>query len=195
MRKGAKRSEWTTAEVRFLLESAGRMPKRDICLELKRSGKSVERKAAWLRERGHDVTLRYYESRLAVCPTCGNMRFTAIENGTCEPCRRREQLETIQARIAELWPLLTQEQRDMYEETEAETESRRDPMPKKPETPAGWSAYRRQRAHEDWLIACERTQAANLMREVKAAQKRKERIEKKVRINGGSPRKASKSRR
>lgn len=185
MKKGARRNEWTTEQVAYLIESAGRVPKRDICAHLKRSSKSVERMAARLREQGHPVTLRYYESRLTLCPMCGHMRYTATENGTCEPCRRREQLEAIQARIAELWPFLTQEQRDVYEQTEAETESRNDPMPRAPEIPAGWSEYRRQRAREDWLIACELALARNVMREVKAAQKRKERIEKKVKKNGG----------
>lgn len=185
MKKGQRRNEWTTEQVAYLIENAGRVPKRDLCARLKKSGKAVERMAARLRAQGQPVELRYFESRLTFCPACGSMRATAAEKGICEPCRRREQLETIQARISELWPFLTQAQRDKYEETEAETESRHDPMPKAPEIPADASYYRRQRIREDWAIDCELTLAANLMREVKAAQKRKERIEKKVKTNGG----------
>ena len=64
--------------------------------------------------------------------------------------------------------------------TEAEVESRRDPMPPPPPT-AGLSYYARARAEEAHELACEEALTRNLMREVKAAQKRKERVEKKVR--------------
>lgn len=194
MRKGARRNDWTTEQVAYLIENAGRVPKREISLHVKKSAKAVERMAARLREQGHPVELRYFESRLVFCPSCGCMRLTAAEKGICEPCRRRDQLEAVQARISELWPLLTPAQRDLYEDTEAETESRRDPMPKKPDT-AGMSYYRQQSRLERWLIECEQIQAANLMREVKAAQKRKERIEKKIRTNGGLPPKAKRHKR
>ena len=93
-------------------------------------------------------------------------------DGFCEPCRRRAQLAEVHARIAELLALLPPE--------EAEVESRRDPMPPPPPT-AGLSYYARARAEEAHELACEEALTRNLMREVKAAQKRKERVEKKVR--------------
>ena len=100
-------------------------------------------------------------------------------------CRRRDQLAAIEARIADMWPMLSQRDRDRYEETEAETESRRDPRPKFPKIPPGTSYYREQRIREAHEIAVERVDIANLKREIKATQKRKERIEKKVKTKGG----------
>ena len=184
-RKGAKQSPWTTEADRYLLENAGRVPKREICRHLRRSGKSVERRAAWHRANGRAIELRCFVSRTEFCPACGCRRSTLGKFGICEVCRRREQLACIEARIAELWPLLPQRDRDKYEETEAERSSRVDPRPKAPAIPAGASYYREQRIREDWEIAVERTDIANLKREIKAAQKRKERIEKKIQMSGG----------
>lgn len=183
MRKGGKRNDWTLAEINFLIENAGKMPKRQICQFLRRSSKSVERKAAWLRSRGHAVELRCHKPTLETCPSCGNLSGHRGKEGICEPCRRREQLATIHARISELLPMLTPKQRDRYEKTEAETESRRDPLPKAPDT-SGMSNYQKARALEAHALATEECISRNLKREIKAAQKRKERIEKKVQING-----------
>ena len=67
----------------------------------------------------------------------------------------------------------------MYEATEAETGSRPDPMPRSPKT-EGMDAYERARAEEEHDEAMEQWAARYLMRQVKAAQKRKERIQRKV---------------
>lgn len=179
MRKGARRNDWTVDEVRYLTENAGRIPKREICQYLRRSGKSVECKAAWLRARGHAVDLRHHKSVLYPCPSCGCLSGHLGRQGICEPCRRREQLAIIHARIADLFPLLPREERDKYEKREAETQSKWDPMPKAPST-QGLSYYAKAKAQEAHVLAIERWAAANLLREIKAAQKRKERIEKKV---------------
>ena len=179
MRKGAKRIDWKVEDVRYLLENAGRLPKRDICQHLKRSSRSVESKARWLRLRGYAVDLRHHKSVLRPCPSCGCLSGHLGREGICEPCRRRDQLATIHARIADLLPLLPIEERDTYEQTEAETESKWDPRPKVPNT-SGLSYYAKAKAEEAYALAIEEWSATNLRREIKAAQKRKERIEKKV---------------
>lgn len=179
MRKGTKLNPWSTEEVLYLIDHAGRCPKREICQHLKRSSKSVERKASWLRERGYSVELRCYSPKLATCPACGCLRSTVDHrSGICEPCRRREQLATIQGRIAELYPLLSPTDRDLYEMTEAETASQIEPAPMPPNT-QGMSRYAAAKTREGYEIDLERWTAANLQRQIKAAQKRKERIEKK----------------
>lgn len=185
MRRGGKRIDWTVDDLRYLLANAGKLPKRDICEHLRRSAKSVERKAAWLRKQGHKINLRYYETTLEPCPACGHQSATIDRHGLCEPCRRREQLATIHARIADLLAQLPAEERDIYERTEAETESSLVPRPLAPNT-KGFSDYRKARAEERHAIAVERWKTANLLREIKAAQKRKERIEKKVKSMGVS---------
>lgn len=180
MRKGARCRPWSVSEVRYLVENAGRMPKRDICRHLRRSSRSVECKAYHLRGEGVAIDLRHHVPRLSTCPACGRLSSRMGRDGICEPCRRRAQLAEVHARIAELMALLPPEERATYEATEAEVESRRDPMPPSPVT-AGLSAYARDRAEEAHAIACEEALTRNILREVKAAQKRKERVEKKVR--------------
>jgi hypothetical protein len=170
---------WSTSEVAYLIEHAGTEPKRDICKHLRRSSKSVECEVYRLRKSGTVIDLRFHPSRLRTCPSCGCLRLKLGSMGICEPCRRRTQLATIHARIAALLPMLPPNERSTYDDTEAETESRADPMPKPPDT-SGMSKYRASVAMEAHEIAMEDWAAGNLRREIKAAQKRKERIEKKA---------------
>lgn len=171
---------WTTADERYLRENAGVKPKREICRRLKRSSASVRSKAEKMRRDGEAICLRCYRPSLETCPACGRLSANLGKEGICEPCRRREQLDAINARISELWPLLSQEDRDTYERTEAETDtSRRDPRPKRPDT-SGMSQYHRLKAEEVYATELERWATRNVMREIKRVQKRKERIEKKV---------------
>lgn len=179
MRKGSKVKPWTVEEERFLIANAGKLPKRDICQMLKRSSASVRRKAEDLRKAGVEVNLSYYHPTMEPCPSCGNLSATIDRHGMCEPCRRREQLADIEARIADMLPLLTPEQLETYERTEAKRESRADPLPEPPAT-EGLSQWQRGYREEAHAMAVEATVARNLRRAVKAAQKRKERIEKKI---------------
>lgn len=179
MRKGAKRRDWTVAELQFLRNNAGLMPRRELSRALKRGAESVKQQAKRMRAEGEDVTLRCFRSRLATCPSCGAMRSRMGSEGICEPCRRRRQLAKVQGRIADLMARLPQDERAVYEATEAETESSWDPMPRPPDT-SGMGRYERARAEEAREIAVEDWLSRNLRRQVKASQKRKERIEKKV---------------
>lgn len=180
MRKGAKRNDWTTADIAYLVDQAGRKPVRDLCRELRKSSQALYSKARHLREGGIPVGLRCFAPRTEICPGCGCNRSTMGKDGICKLCRKREQLANIEARVAELWPLLDQKDRDKYEQTEAERESRVDPRPKPPQIPADATYYQRMKAREQWEIAVELADIRNIEREIKAAQKRKERIEKKV---------------
>lgn len=182
MRSGAKRHDWTVLEETYLLTHAGRIPRRDICRHLRRSSQAIYSKAKHLRLRGHLVDLRCYKPRLVTCPACGCLRSKMGRQGICEPCRRREQLATIQARISDLLRQLPAEERELYAETEAELESKPDPMPKPPNC-HGMTYYQRSRAKEAHEMAMEAWASRNLQRQVKAAQKRKERIEKKIKSN------------
>lgn len=172
--------EWKTSEVAYLLDNAGRIPRREICKSLRRSTESVRYMAKRLRKDGIDISLRCYTPRVEICPACGCSRSTLERSGVCEPCERREQLATVHGRIAELMPLLAPEDAAVYVDTEAETESRIDPKPMPPEIPPDASYYRRMKAEEQHDMAVEAWAVRNIKREIKAAQKRKERIEKKV---------------
>lgn len=178
-RKGARQRSWTTAELRFLRKNAGRMPRRELSRCLKRGAAAVKQQAYRMRATGEDVDLRCFEPRLSTCPSCGALRSRMGSEGICEPCRRRRQLAKVQGRISDLLAQLPPEERAVYGETEAETESTWDPMPPPPSL-AGLSRYERARAEEAREIALEDWLTRNLRRQVKAAQKRKERIQKKL---------------
>ena len=162
-----------------MAELAGTMPERELRRRLKLSKNQLRYAISTLRKMGVTVSTRYWEPTLEQCPSCGRMSATLGRHGICEPCRRRRQLAAIEARTAALLEQLPPDQRAVYEATEAETGSRPDPMPRSPRT-EGMDAYERARAEEEHDEAMEQWAARYLMRQVKAAQKRKERIQKKV---------------
>lgn len=170
---------WTTGDLRRVAELAGTMPERELRRRLRLSKNQLRYAVATLRKMGVSVSTRYYEPRLEQCPSCGRMSATLGRHGICEPCRRRRQLAEIEARTAALLEQLPPEQRAVYEATEAETGSSPGPMPAAPRT-EGMDAYDRAAAEEAHDEEMERWAARYLMRQVKAAQKRKERIQKKV---------------
>ena len=181
MRPGARRNDWQLDEVRYLLESAGRVPKHEICRKLRRSSKSVERMASRLRSQGHAIDLRCYQSQAVTCPSCGRSSLTARETGICRPCTLRRRLPPPRARSPPL-RRLPADVRSIYEDTEAEKGPRIiDPMPKMPTRPEPPTRYQRLRDEEAYDKAMEEWEARRLQRELKAAQKRKERIQRKVR--------------
>lgn len=182
MRKGAKRRDWTVADLQFLRDNAGKMPRRELSRALKRGARAIESQVYLMRKSGEDVTLRCFRSKLTSCPSCGARRGRMGSEGICEPCRRRRQLAKVQGRISDLLAKLPPEERAVYDATEAETESSWDPMPPPPHL-AGLGRYERARAEEAREIEVEDWLVRNLRRQVKAAQKRKERIEKKVKMN------------
>lgn len=170
---------WTTGDLRRVAELAGTMPERELRRRLRLSKNQLRYAVSTLRKMGVAVSTRYWEQTLEQCPSCGRMSATLGRHGICEPCRRRRQLAEIEARIADLLKQLPARQRAIYETTEAETGSSADPMPKAPRT-EGMDAYEKARAEEAYDAEVERWAAGYLMRRVKAAQKRKERIQKKV---------------
>ncbi len=180
-RKGARQHPLTMEGYAYVLANAGRVPAREIRRKLRITKNQLESARRKLNRQGANITLRCFRSRLALCPSCGCMRSTTDNRwGICEPCRRARQLAEIQARTAELLARLPEAERALYAETEAETESMADPMPSMPPT-RGMSEYQRAKATDEHDRAMERWLATYYRRRVKAAQKRKERIEKKLR--------------
>lgn len=173
---------WTTGDLKRVAELAGTMPERELRRRLKLSRNQLKYAVNRLRSLGVNVTTRYYEPQLETCPVCGCRRATLGKDGICEPCRLKRQLEEIEWRVSELMARLTPEQRAVYEKSEAQRESRADPMPK-PRPADGLDGYERAKASEEHDAAMEAWAAAYLKRRVKAAQKRKERIQEKVNEN------------
>lgn len=182
MRAGASRRPWTARDVRFLLDNAGTMPQRDICRSLKRSSKAVEHMASRLRSQGYKIDLRYYEPQTITCPSCGRRSATAKETGICRPCTLRRRLAATEGAIADLMGRLPADVRAIYEDTEAELGPRAyDPMPRPPTHRGRPTPYQRRRDEEAYDRAMEEWEARRAHRELKAAQKRKERIQRRLR--------------
>lgn len=177
---GRRHKWWRESELAYIRERAGKVPAREIRKALRVSREQLKGAVRWMRARGEDVDLRCFSPRTLVCPSCGMARTLFGAEGICEPCRLSRRLAETEAEIAGLLPLLSAPDRATYERTEAKRETRCDPMPASPRT-AGMTAYERARAEERHDIAMERWQAARLRRLLKAAQKRKERVSKKVR--------------
>ena len=170
---------WTTGDLRRVAELAGTMPERELRRRLRLSRNQLRYAVRTLRRMGANVTTRYYEPRLGTCPECGCRRATLGEHGICEPCRLRHRIAETEWRVADLLSRLTPEQRATYERSEAKRESRADPMPR-PRPTDGLNSYERARAAEEYDVAMERWVTGYLRRRLKAAQKRKERIQEKV---------------
>ena len=181
--RGRRHKWWRESELAYIRDHAGRVPAREIRKALRVSRNQLKHAAARMREAGEDVDLRCFRPRTLVCPSCGCARTLFGAEGICEPCRLARRLAETEAEISDLLPLLSAEDRATYERTEAQRETRGDPMPATPRT-AGMTAYERARASEAHDIAMERWQAARLKRLLKAAQKRRQRVSKKVPLGG-----------
>lgn len=185
MRKGFKRIDWTTADIEFLRENAGILTKREICFELKKSKKSVERKAESL-----GISLRVHNRKLQWCALCASWRATVSpRTGICTVCRKREQLRNHKVTAADCYGRLTPAQKLDYEKNEAKRGTRK--MPKRPRKTSSdpMSRYQRAKAQEQYLRDVERWEIACLKLQIDAAKQDVKRMREKL---GENPRKKSK---
>ena len=183
MRAGQRTRPWTSQEVRFLLDNAGRMPLRELCRSLRRSASSVTSMAARMRAQGRRCDLRHWEPTLVVCPSCGQPSATARETGVCRPCQLRRRLAAIEGSCADLLARMPAGDRATYGRTEAEVGEPRahDPMPRRPRADPRATPYERDRDAEAHARAVEEWEARRLQRAVGAARKRRERMRRRLR--------------
>lgn len=187
MRKGSKNIGWTTRETAYLIGNAGKVPQRDICRHLRRSSKSVERKAAHLRSEGFDVNMRACKSRTRICPSCGHARSRFSRKGFCRVCDARTRYVDAKARQVQAYLPLPIELKLRYDEQEAKLESSLPPRPVRGRRPEGAAAARRWEERcdveaESWELRC-------LERLTNAAKKRTQHMREHM---GTNPRKKSK---
>lgn len=93
-------------DVDRLRDMAGRLPRRDICRELKRSSGAVKMAAKRL-----GLSLRCCRTRLVWCDECAGWRSAVDKNGRCRVCRMREQLAGREAAYVEVYASMTPRQR------------------------------------------------------------------------------------
>lgn len=182
-RKGSAQRPWTTDELDRLRDMAGRLPRRDICRELKRSRKSVEHAAARL-----GLSLRCYRARLVWCDECATWRSALDKDGRCRVCRMRGQLAGREAACAEALAAMTPEQRTVYAESEAKRSTRRFPPRPKPEKRESCpvSRYERAKAEAAYLLDIEEWEHRRLKLPYDAAKTRLRRMRE---VTGTNPRK------
>ena len=180
-RKGSAQRPWTTDEIETLRGMAGRLPRREICRELKRSRKSVEHAAARL-----GLSLRCYVPRLVWCDECATYRSRLDADGRCRVCAMRERLAGREAACAEALAAMTPEQRAVYAESESKRATRRFPPRPQKRACCVVSSYQRDKAEADHLLAIEEWEYRRLKLPYDAAKTRLRRMRE---VTGTNPRK------
>lgn len=182
MRKGSKRRDWTTEEVRYLAEHAGRVPRREICRALKRSAKSVRRKAESLR-----ISLRVPVWRMEWCDECATWRTSVNAQGRCPVCQKRANVEAENARCSDELAAMTPAQRRSFEAADSRRGGVKPPgrMPRRRRTD-GMGLFAASRAEQEWLAAVEAWELERLTREYDAS---KQRLKRMRQARGTNPRK------
>ena len=159
MRRGARRVEWTTEDLRYLREKAGTIPLRQICRHLKRSTSSVVTMASYMR-----LSLRCPKSKLKWCTRCASYRLSLGEKtGHCRVCAKRDQLARAKERTAEAYAALSAQDKELYAKTLTSRMSVPPPRPKPPAVSVRTqSRYERQRAEERYAEEVERWEIKRL---------------------------------
>lgn len=183
-RKGSAQRPWTTDELDRLRDMAGRLPRRDICRELRRSGEAVKTAAKRL-----GLSLRCYRAKLVWCDECAGWRSAIDKDGRCRVCRMRGQLAGREAACVEEYAAMTPAQRAVYDEQEAKRGTRPSslgPRPKMRES-CPVSRYQRDKARADYLLALEAWEHRRLKLPYDAAKTRLRRMRE---VTGTNPRKS-----
>lgn len=160
--------EWTTSELAYLREAAGRVPLREIQLHLRRSAESVRKQA-----QSQGLSLRVPAWRMEWCDECATWRMRLRKNGRCGVCQLRANIQREEERIAEALRSLPMERRLAFERGEAKKGRQKAsaPPPVK-RVPSDATPYERSRAEQEYLAAMERWQAERLQLRYDAAKQR-----------------------
>jgi spore cortex formation protein SpoVR/YcgB (stage V sporulation) len=112
--RGTKQTPWTTSEIAYLQEHAGKVRVTDICAHLNRSHSAVIHQAC-----RQGVSLRFRERVLVWCDCCATWRSTVDENGRCEVCALTDRIHALQENNSAEYRRMNHAQRVTYEEKEA----------------------------------------------------------------------------
>ncbi len=173
------RRPWSTLEVRFLLENAGKLPVSGIAKQLKRSEAAIRAKTSKLKKDGYDISLKHYESKLVWCPTCATWRSKLFKRtGECRVCRTRDRLQRNERRCQLAIDALPADKRAQYL-----THSRGfgGSLPTKPPYPRleGKTIYESNMLQEQYILEIENWETACLLKRINAAKTRLMRIRRK----------------
>lgn len=182
-RRGEAQRPWTTEEIRYLAEHAGRAPLREICRHLKRPQGAVKMRAKRL-----GLSLRVPVWGLVWCDECATWRTSVSERtGRCRVCEMRHRTEGREAACADALASMTSEQRALYASTESRRGTRKKPAPKprRPDTRSmGW--FEAVKAERAWHAAVEEWEFGRAKLPYDAAKTRLRRMREAI---GANPRK------
>lgn len=131
-RKGQAQHNWTTSEDDYLIRNAGRKPIEDICLHLGRTEKSVRNRVVRLHKQGNKISLRRYESKLKICPSCGCLRSKFTREQICEICNLQKRIDRFERDSASILSKQPAEARKHYDRAESLRGPRKPPPKKTP---------------------------------------------------------------
>lgn len=185
MRKGARRLDWSTKDLKYLRDNAGIIPMRQICKHLKRSKNSVD----WM-ARHIGVSLRCYKRKMSWCPVCATWRSTLSDKtGMCRVCSKKKMLEDGEMRVSQELEKLTLKQRAEYNEQEVHRRTRRIPLKPIKLKVDHKNHYKYAKEEERYLREIEAWEIKCLDLRIDANKTRLKRIRQK---SGSNPRKKSK---
>lgn len=136
------------------------------------------------------VDLRRFDSQAVWCSSCGCQRVPG--KGGCPVCRKRETLARAKATEQAAWEALTPQERERlearssYGRRHAQADTMR--RPRKADYPPAlpFSEYARREAREQYVLALQAYDLAQLQRDFRSSQKRAERWRDVARRRGGS---------
>lgn len=185
LRKGARRLDWSTKDLKYLRDNAGIIPMRQICKHLKRSKNSVD----WM-ARHIGVSLRCYKRKMSWCPVCATWRSTLSDKtGMCRVCSKKKMLEDGEMRVSQELEKLTLKQRAEYNEQEVHRRTRRIPLKPIKLKVDHKNHYKYAKEEERYLREIEAWEIKCLDLRIDANKTRLKRIRQK---SGSNPRKNSK---
>lgn len=185
MRKGARRIDWSTKDLKYLRDNAGIIPMRQICKHLKRSKNSVD----WM-ARHIGVSLRCYKRKMSWCPVCATWRSTLSDKtGMCRVCSKKKMLEDGEMRVSQELEKLTLEQRAEYNDQEVHRRTRCIPLKPIKLKVDPKNHYKYAKEEERYLREIEAWEIKCLDLRIDANKTRLKRIRQK---SGSNPRKNSK---
>lgn len=174
------RTRWTTDKTAYLVRNADLMPLDELAEHLGCTPEAAKQHAKRIRRTGQHVSLHRKPGGMRICPSCSKRRSKFAREGICRVCELEGQLARIKDRQTSLLQAMPPEDRARYAKTESQLAS--DPLPKpKPRRTSGMTPGEKAKAEDERERALEAWEIGCLVRRVKAAQKRKERMEKKCR--------------
>ena len=176
---------WTTTEVNYLLNQAGKSSVQEIATHLNRTEDSVRNYIKRLRRQGIKVSARRFKSKLHICPSCGFERSQFQANGICKICNYLSKADDYERMSAEILSKQSPDDRLHYDKAEPLRGARKKVSVHRKKNPPKRArgkldmSYISQRDQEQLILDEETRQLVIAKREYQRKTRRYERIVKK----------------